>query len=220
MGDARKSAGLRKSPVSSSARQQDRARATRAELVDAARRIFARDGFELARLEDISAAAGKTRGAFYAHFQDKEDVFFAIFEEDKIRDLQAISKKLSALHSPEERLEALSQYLLTLFKDKRRMLLSLDFKFYAIRQPHGQKRLANLHAAMSMRCADTQIDQLLPELSHADPRRKRRQTAIFAAVLDGLILNRLFDPSSLKTEQMLALIRCGVNVAIAQAREH
>jgi len=68
--------------------KQERSLVTRQELIDAARRIFARDGFEVARLQDIAAAAGKTRGAFYAHFQDKEDVFFAIFEQDIARDQQ------------------------------------------------------------------------------------------------------------------------------------
>ncbi len=38
--------------------QQDRAISTRRELMEAARRIFARDGFEMARLEDIAADSG------------------------------------------------------------------------------------------------------------------------------------------------------------------
>lgn len=185
--------------------------------MDAARRIFARDGFEVARLEDIASAAGKTRGAFYANFNDKEDVFFAIFEEDMARDHEVIGKKLGALDTREERLEALSQYLLALLKDKPRLLLSLEFKLYAIRNPHGQKRLVNLHAAMCMRCAETHIDYLLPESSHKDPRRKRRQAAIVGAVLDGLILNRLFDPTALKPAEMLGLIRAAVQLAVAEA---
>ena len=48
----------------------------------AARRVFARDGFEVARLQDIAQEAGKTRGALYSHFADKEDLFFALIEEN------------------------------------------------------------------------------------------------------------------------------------------
>ena len=62
-------------------RQAERTRATRRKLLDAAKRIFAQDGFEAARLEDIAAGAGYTRGAFYANFKSKEDIFFALFEE-------------------------------------------------------------------------------------------------------------------------------------------
>src|SRR5579862_4390803 len=63
-------------------KHQQRTAATRRGLLDAARRIFARDGFEACRIEDIAAAAGHTRGAFYAHFSAKEDLFFAIFERE------------------------------------------------------------------------------------------------------------------------------------------
>src|SRR6202165_2908647 len=62
-------------------RQAERTEATRRKLLAAADRIFARDGFEAARLEDIAAGAGYTRGAFYAHFGGKEEIFFALLEQ-------------------------------------------------------------------------------------------------------------------------------------------
>ncbi len=61
-------------------RQRARTEATRRKLLEAAENIFARDGFEAARLEDIAASAGYTRGAFYANFDGKEDIFFALLE--------------------------------------------------------------------------------------------------------------------------------------------
>ena len=89
---------------SAPAKKQDRAILTRRQLTVAARRIFARDGFENARVEDIAAAAGKTRGAFYANFKDKEDIFFAIFEEDLSRDREQVSLQLSDATSAEDRI--------------------------------------------------------------------------------------------------------------------
>ena len=71
--------GFNKLPVRkviSEHRTQERAIQTRKDLMAAARRVFARDGFEVARLQDIAQEAGKTRGALYAHFTDKEDLFF------------------------------------------------------------------------------------------------------------------------------------------------
>src|SRR5258708_12782333 len=61
-------------------RQAERTEATRRKLLAAAERIFARDGFEAARLEDIAAGAGYTRGAFYANFGGKEQIFFPLLE--------------------------------------------------------------------------------------------------------------------------------------------
>ena len=75
--------------------RQRRGIITRSELIRSARHIFARDGFEHARIEDIAMRARKTRGAFYDNFKDKEDVFLAIFEEDVFRDLIAEEPGLS-----------------------------------------------------------------------------------------------------------------------------
>lgn len=108
-------------------RKQKRTELTRQELLRSARAIFARDGFEHARLEDIASRAGKTRGAFYANFKDKEDVFFAIFEENIDRDMEELSPLLLGLPTIEQRIEALGEYLSELGKDRERILLNLEF---------------------------------------------------------------------------------------------
>lgn len=61
--------------------QADRSRTTRAALVDTARRLFAERGFGQVTAEEITAAAGVTRGALYHHYADKQDLFRAVFEE-------------------------------------------------------------------------------------------------------------------------------------------
>jgi AcrR family transcriptional regulator len=56
-------------------------RDTRRTLLDTARRLFTRDGFQATRTEEIVQQAGLTRGALYHHFRDKEDLFRAVHEE-------------------------------------------------------------------------------------------------------------------------------------------
>lgn len=53
---------------------------TRDELLAAGIKVFAERGYHRARLEDIAAAAGTTRGALYWHFADKEDFLVALLE--------------------------------------------------------------------------------------------------------------------------------------------
>ena len=57
------------------------ARDTRRALLATARDLFARNGFQATRTEEIVQRAGLTRGALYHHFSDKEDLFRAVFEE-------------------------------------------------------------------------------------------------------------------------------------------
>jgi AcrR family transcriptional regulator len=53
---------------------------TRAALLDAARELFAEDGYAGTGTEDIVARAGLTRGALYHHFRDKPGLFRAVMD--------------------------------------------------------------------------------------------------------------------------------------------
>jgi AcrR family transcriptional regulator len=53
----------------------------RADLVEAARRVFLERGFHGASLEDISLAAGYTTGAVYSRFGGKDALFLAVLDE-------------------------------------------------------------------------------------------------------------------------------------------
>lgn len=58
----------------------ERALATRAALLAAARDLFAADGYAATSTEAILAATGVTRGALYHHFADKQALFAAVCE--------------------------------------------------------------------------------------------------------------------------------------------
>jgi AcrR family transcriptional regulator len=60
--------------------QAQRSEATRAALINAARRRFAASGFSAVGTEAIVRAAGVTRGAMYHQFSDKTELFAAVFE--------------------------------------------------------------------------------------------------------------------------------------------
>jgi AcrR family transcriptional regulator len=53
---------------------------TRAALIEAARRLFARDGFADTSVDAIAAEAGVTKGAVYHHFSTKTAVFRSVYD--------------------------------------------------------------------------------------------------------------------------------------------
>ena len=75
---------------------------TRTLLLDAAEELFARRGFSGAALEDIADAAGYTRGAIYAHFGSKEELFLAVIERQRQRFLDGFADVLSSSHRLDE----------------------------------------------------------------------------------------------------------------------
>jgi|SRR5580692_5416763 AcrR family transcriptional regulator len=54
---------------------------TRAQLLEAAARVYARRGFESATLDEVAEEAGFTKGAVYDHFGSKEKLLFALLDE-------------------------------------------------------------------------------------------------------------------------------------------
>jgi AcrR family transcriptional regulator len=76
--------------------QADRSAATRAALVNAARSLFAQQGFAAVGTEVIVRAAGVTRGALYHQFADKTELFAAVVEAVEQDVMAQIMRQLGA----------------------------------------------------------------------------------------------------------------------------
>jgi len=68
---------------------------TRRALVDSALGLFEKDGFYRTSLQEIVDGAGLTKGAFYHHFNSKEDVLWEIQNEYLDVQIQAANSILS-----------------------------------------------------------------------------------------------------------------------------
>ena len=64
-----------------STKKERRAEATRAKLIATARELFAERGYGAVGTEQIVRDAGLTRGALYHHFQGKQELFEAVYEQ-------------------------------------------------------------------------------------------------------------------------------------------
>lgn len=79
-------------------RQQERSEATTTALIDAARELFAADGYGATSLDDVVRTAGVTKGALYHHFAGKRDLFRAVF----VREHERLAALVAAAAAPEE----------------------------------------------------------------------------------------------------------------------
>jgi TetR/AcrR family transcriptional regulator len=65
----------------SAARHPAKAERTRAAILAAAERLFARRGYAATRLEDVADAVGVKRAALFYHFRDKQTLYDAVIED-------------------------------------------------------------------------------------------------------------------------------------------
>jgi AcrR family transcriptional regulator len=79
--------------------RQARTDVYRQHIMAAGERVFADRGFEVAKVQEISALAGLSMGTIYAIFPGKTELFRAILEE-RARELRALVEEVAAREVP------------------------------------------------------------------------------------------------------------------------
>ena len=194
-----------KGPVRAS-RHTGRTEITRARLIQSAEKIFARDGFEAAKLEEIAAEAGYTRGAFYANFAGKEDLFLALLEREISFRIQNVQKQMDKVRAPEAKLQALRTFLLDVCLDRRWSLLALEFKLFAVRHPEARARLAE----MNRRFVSSRVrilEGIMKALGRELPASANAVGISLSALTNTLTLEHMLDRAAMPEEDVEKIMR-------------
>ena len=112
------------------------------DICDAAGAIFSEQGFEKTQLEEVAARAGYTRGAIYAHYASKEDLFLALMEQRVLSKFVAMRQVVEAEPEVSKRVEIFKRWLSTA-GDHTWGILMMEFKLYALRRPESREKLQN-----------------------------------------------------------------------------
>ena len=187
-------------------KHQQRTEATRLKLLKSGRRIFAREGFEAARIEDIAAETGYTRGAFYAHFKSKEDLFFALLEQQVKEHVQNIRALLERCSSLEGRVESMRDYYVARVADRQWVMLMLEFKLFAVRHRDMRSKLAQTHRRIRSSLNPGLIPGVLPARLQSASEYEELRTAL-EATLSGLVLENAYDPKRISEDQVVSILR-------------
>jgi len=195
--------------ASARSRQQERTEATRRKLLAAAEQIFARSGFEAARLEDIAAKAGYTRGAFYANFDSKEDIFFTLLEEWVTDTIGSLAASLQMHEGREARSRALRQHYVEIAKDRRLVMLSLEYKLFAVRHPRVRARQDRLKQSATKILAMVSTGRRPAGISN------RAIGTALGALSQALLLERLVNPGVLTEKEVQVMLGLFFDALIA-----
>jgi len=78
-----------------------------AEILESARKVFARKGFTGATMDEIAAAAGLAKGTLYLYFKSKRDVYLKTLERGSAELLEHVKKNMGAAEGVRARIRAL-----------------------------------------------------------------------------------------------------------------
>ncbi len=105
---------------------RERANATQAALLEAARRLFVDHGFAETGTPEIVAAAGVTRGALYHHFAGKQALFRSVVERESMQVASEIEKRSADGSALEMLMQGGRVFLAAMSAHGRTRLLLLD----------------------------------------------------------------------------------------------
>ncbi len=192
--------------VTRTSRHQERTELTRARFIQSAEKIFARDGFEAAKLEEIAADAGYTRGAFYANFESKEDLFFALLEREVSSRIENAKKQLDRIHNPEQKLLALRNYFIEKACDRRWSLLALEFKLFAIRHPEVKNRLAEMNRRFVGSWVQA-LEEMVRGVGHELIASSHAVGMAFSSVSNSVMLEHMLDRTLMSEQDVTVILR-------------
>lgn len=115
---------------------------TRARLLEAALEVFAEKGIRRVTVDELVAAAGFTRGAFYSNFSSIEEVFFAVFEDQAERMLSAVRAAIDSIPEGEFSLDSLGTVFESVHPFGRQWyLIHTEFVLLALRNDEAREVL-------------------------------------------------------------------------------
>ncbi|WP_028399874.1 TetR/AcrR family transcriptional regulator [Ectobacillus panaciterrae] len=115
--------------------QEERKKETRQLLLESAIETFAQLGFHGASVDKIAEYAGFSKGAFYAHFKSKEELFLAILEQQMHLHIENINQVIEQQHSLSHFIKIMDEYFLSIKKKSKTLsMLNMEFFLYAMRE--------------------------------------------------------------------------------------
>jgi AcrR family transcriptional regulator len=169
---------------------------TRQRLLAAGERAFRRQGFHDASIDDIAETAGFTRGAFYASFRDKADLFLTIIENRRSQDMADIEDALAASDDDEDQLSALQRWFDLTSTDDELDLANAEFWPHAIRDRHLRRRLEARQRA-TREVITRGVQRYLDASGMTMTMETHHLAGLILAIGDGIRTQRRLDPDGL-----------------------
>ena len=173
---------------------------TRACLMHSAARVFARRGLQQASIDEVAEDAGFTKGAFYANFKSKEELFLAMLDERFAKRIEDIEQVIAGEGSTAQKARrAGDQFVQRLSADREWERLFFEFSAYAARDEDFREELVTRYRAMRDRIAGAL--QAQAEEAEKEPLLSFDEVALMVCMMgNGFALEKLLEGDAVADE--------------------
>jgi len=174
----------------------------RNQILEAAMAVFARQGFDQARMDDIAQEAGLSKGALYLYYKSKDAIIAAILQFFFSRAMKKLQGFLESEEPPSarEQLLRLNQYYIAEMKWMV-SLLPLSFEFYAVAARQKTVRQFLKQYFKDYREVLAALVQRGIDRGEFRPLQAERVAIAITALYEGLALLWMVDPEATQWEQ-------------------
>ena len=166
---------------------------TRRSLLGAASRLFCKRGLEGTSIDEISEAAGYTKGAFYANFKSKEELFLVMLDEKFSHELERLDRSLAGTEDADQEARTAAAEFIHFASDDDWPRLYFQFAAHAARNEEFRQELATRQRAMRDRLV-TVYSRWIKDHDADPPLPLADIAAMTYFMADGFLVDRLIEP--------------------------
>lgn len=195
---------------------KERRAETRRCLMASAARAFARQGLDQTSIDQVAEDAGYTKGAFYANFKNKKELFLAMLDERFSERMEEIERVIAGEGSPAEKASRAGDDLAAMLDaDPEWHRLFFEFNAYANRDEDFREELVTRYRWMRERLAAA-LRARAEELPIPASVTAEQLATMTIAMANGFALETLLEPEAVPKEllgTMLTIFFAGVVTA-------
>jgi AcrR family transcriptional regulator len=189
---------------------------TRSSLMKSAAKVFCRHGMERASIDQVAEDAGYTKGAFYANFKSKEELFLAMLDEHFQEHIEEVERAFadSEESAPEQARHAAADFVRSLHADPERSRLFQEFYAYAVRDDDFREELITRFGTLRERF-ERIYQRRADELGLTLDIPMERIVRMVIAMADGFALWQQLEPDAVDDElfeELMVIFTTGVGV--------
>ena len=197
--------------------REDSREQTTQRLLDAAQKLIAKKGLEAASVENIAAAAGYSRGAFYSNFSSKDDLFIELLR----RDHEKFTAELNALRSSALSVDQVQRRIRDLYgqiyRDNESCMNWAEARMLAARDARFRSKLDTLMIQKRGQIAEF-IEYFYSRVGVVPPVSPEKIAMGFMSLAEGMKLFMLSSPAEMTPAIAESLLTLFIDSIMQRAR--